>query len=211
MVKPPLFQLSVLLILLSLLVLSFTNTQQGTADPVEITYPQGGNAIQGLVQIIGTVDTVGFESYRLEFSPQHAASPSWFLIHQQSSTVTNDVLGEWDTSVLTDGDYSLRLSVYTQSGAVTSILVEGIRIRNYSPVESETPIPTSNNILPTSTPTAFATLEPTATIQPSPTSLPVNPISLGNATLQRAALIGSIIGFVGVLFILLYMGYRQKP
>lgn len=211
MFKSLLLQFAFLFSLVTIPPVSFANPQQEATNQVEITYPQGGNAVQGLVQIIGTVNPVDFQSYRLEFSPQNSPSSSWFPIHQQSSPVVNDVLGEWDTSVLTDGNYLLRLSVYTHSGETTSILIEGIRIRNYSPIETETPKPTRENILPTITSTPFATLSPTATIQPSPTSLPANPISLGNDTIQKAAVTGSIIGFIGVLFILLYIGYRQKP
>lgn len=209
MAKPRLISMLILILLLSISAISFDRVQQEQNDQIEITYPGHGNAVQGLVQITGTANVAEFQSYRLEFSLQNAASPSWFLIHQQSSPVIDDILGEWDTSVLTDGEYMLRLSIYTQNSSVSTILVEQIRIRNYSPIETDTPTPTSENILTTPTPTVTAT--PTIPPSASPTPLPPNPVAINENALQKAAIAGVVIGFFGVVIIIIYAGYRQKP
>jgi hypothetical protein len=209
MTKPRLLSIFILVALLSISSISFAKVQQEENDQVEITFPGPGNAVQGLVQITGTANIADFQSYRLEFSLQNAASPSWFLIHQQSSPVIDGILGEWDTSVLTDGEYMLRLSIYTQSNATTTVLVENIRIRNYSPIETDTPAPTSEDKVLVSTPTVIAT--PTSPPPSSPTPLPPNPIAISPNALQKAAITGIIIGFLGVVLILIYTGVRQKP
>lgn len=208
MAKSRLVPFFIPLILLSICSLSFSRVQQEQEDLVEITFPGSGNAVQGLIQITGTANIADFQTYRLEFSTQNSASPSWFLIHQQSSPIVNGILGEWDTSVLTDGEYMLRLSVYTQTNELTTFLAENIRIRNYTAIETDTPTPTSENTEPVATPTISAS--PTPPPLATPTRLPPNPISINLSTLQNAAVVGTIIGAIGAVVIILYAGYRQK-
>jgi hypothetical protein len=59
------------------------------------------------------------------------------------------VLGEWDTSQVTDGEYHLRLTVFLDNGNQIDVLVPGLRVRNYTPIE--TPTPAAVPVLPTRT------------------------------------------------------------
>lgn len=197
-------------LLLSLVSLSFRQIQQAQDEQAMIHNPAPGSAVQGLQQVIGSANVDGFTSYQLEFASQATASTSWFPIHQQTTPVDNNILGEWDTSVLTDGDYLLRLTVFRQSGDPATYTVEGIRIRNYSPIETDTPAPTNNNTLPTKPPTSTPPPTPTSIPIASPTPPPVNPISTGSDQIQHAAIVGAILGILGALILMIYVGYRQK-
>ncbi|MBK8419669.1 MAG: hypothetical protein IPL17_12695 [Anaerolineales bacterium] len=49
----------------------------------------------------------------------------------------------WDTTLLTDGDYTLRLRVYFQDGASQDILIQDLKLRNDVPLPTETPTATA--------------------------------------------------------------------
>jgi hypothetical protein len=80
--------------------------------------------------------------------------------------------------MLTDGDYTLRLIVTLEDGNQIIITIPDLRIRNYTPIETDTPVPTATSA-PGDTP--VPTVTPTPTITPSPptvTPLPPNPAQL---------------------------------
>lgn len=197
-------------ILLSLFSVSFRYLPQTQTTGAVITFPGSGAAVQGLLQITGTADVSGFQSYQLEFASSNSTNASWFLIHQQTTPIDNDILGEWDTSILTDGDYTLRLTVNNGTSRPIVAIVEGIRIRNYSPVETDTPAPTSDDLAPAETATPTSAPTPTVTQSALPTPLPTNSASISSEKIQRAVLIGGILGLIGTTFILIYASYRQN-
>ncbi|MCB2180000.1 hypothetical protein KQH54_02640 [bacterium] len=190
--------------------LSFRTLPQSQTNGAEITFPGNGNAVQGLVQIIGSANISGFQSYRLEFASSTATAPAWFLITQQSTPVNNDILGEWDTSILTDGDYTLKLTVNNGTDQPVTFLIEDIRIRNYSPIETDTPAPTSQELIATPSTAPTDTPTPTTTQLAAPTEASPNSISISGDNIKRAILVGGILGLFGTLFVILYAGYRQK-
>ena len=190
---------------------SFTPHQQaGEGEVIEIFDPVPGSAVQGLLQIIGTININALDFYRLEFSSQNSQPKTWFLINENDMTITNEVIGEWDTSVLTDGNYDLRLTVFRQSGESTVELIENIRIRNYTAIETNTPPPTNDVSFPIATVESVRTTTPTAIIMPSPTSPPPNPAGVDQTSIANAVIIGGVIGGAGVLLMALYNNFRRK-
>jgi hypothetical protein len=180
---------------------------------VSIESPGGGEALQGLVQIAGSADPDGFSAYEIAFGYAGDTTGTWFLITERGDPVSDGRLAEWDTFRITDGDYNLRLAVTLDDGSLLEVFVEGLRVRNYSPVETSTPTPIPS---PTATATvdltaafvaASQTPTPTDAGSPlppaTPTPLPTNParISGGEITYSLAR------GAAGVLaaFILLGM------
>jgi len=165
------------------------NAQQGK-DPfpvspsptvaVMVSSPHSGQAVQGSVIISGTTEIEGFKEAELTFGYAGDPTRTWFLINHIAEPTSDGKLGEWDTSTLTDGNYALRLVVTLQSGQALTVTVSGVRVRNYSPIETETPTPRATRapgqvILPTSTGTPVPS--PTR-IFPTPTPLPRNPAQL---------------------------------
>ena len=158
------------------------------AHQVTIQNPSPGQALQGMVVIHGNTAVEGFQKAELEFSYHANSSGTWFLIEESDAPVTGD-LAQWDTNTITDGVYDLRLTVILADGSQTSVTVDGVRVRNYSAIETDTPTPPPLNATPNPGEALASTASPTATLTATPqaltptfTPLPVNPAQL--STLQ---------------------------
>lgn len=143
-------------------------TPSRTAMAFGISIPLPGHAAQGVTSIQGDSALQGFARAEISFAYIDAPE-TWFLIAESSTPVENGVLAQWDTTTITDGNYTLRLIVWQMDGSQQSALVEGVRVRNYSPIETDTPTP-----LPPAT-QSMATPQPTATVTPTPTVTPIPP------------------------------------
>lgn len=106
----------------------------------EITFPQPNEALMGLVTILGTATHPTFIAYDLSFAYNRDGTETWFPIGDRLTVPVSDGrLAIWDTTGITDGDYILRLRVwYAEDRALTTV-VPGVRIRNYSPLETDLP------------------------------------------------------------------------
>ena len=157
-------------------------TASPTPKPVlAILSPLPGQALQGLVPINAITAQDGFQAAELEFAYTHDLTHTWFLINESDKPVTGGLLAQWDTTTLTDEIYDLRLTVLLNDGRRDSMTVTGLRVRNYTPIETDTPTP----VAPTSTPvpgdTPVPTITPTPTVTPIPptfTPFPQNPAQL---------------------------------
>jgi hypothetical protein len=151
-----------------------------TATPplAVVLSPQAGQALQGSVVIQGTSRMESFKSAELSFAYANNPTGTWFLIALADTAVLSGTLGTWDTTTLTDGTYDLRLTVTRQDSSMVSTVVKGLRVRNYTPIETSTPTPVTPTAtpLPGELPTATPTL--LTTITPTPTALPPNPASM---------------------------------
>lgn len=158
---------------------------------ISISYPKPNQAVQGLVKITGSTNIHDFSHATLEFSYQDNPTNTWFPLAQSDQGVVNDLLATWDTSTITDNIYNLKLTVTTKSNQVFTYSVEGIRVRNYSPIETDTPAPlsTRSEVMITNVPT----LQHVVSFTPTP--FPTNP-----ATIQPSDLIRN--GFWGVIFVI---------
>lgn len=74
---------------------------------VEITSPQDGEAVSGTVEIIGSVNTENFGSYKYEYST--TAAEDWVTIAAGNRLKLDESLGFWYTSDLPPGTYLLKL------------------------------------------------------------------------------------------------------
>lgn len=105
----------------------------------DITRPSRGEALTGLVTIEGSAAHPSFVSYELAFAFEDDPTGTWFpIIDDVQTPVTDGRLGIWDTTGITDGNYKLRLRVVLKSGAALEALVEGLRVRNTTPIEAVT-------------------------------------------------------------------------
>jgi len=170
------------------------------AAPV-ITEPQSGQAVQGVVTIRGRTAVEGFLAYEIAFTYAEGAPETWFLIAAGRQSVEEGTLATWDTTQITDGNYTLRLRVYRHDDTYQDAFVYGVRVRNYTPVETPTPIP-QPTATPTEAPPTPIPPTPTATpFPPTPTPLPPNPASLSRRDVQAGAGWGAALTFLAfVLF-----------
>jgi len=206
-------------------VLTPTLTPRPTVTPTPltqplITSPSGGDAVQGQATISGASGVPGFFSYELSFAYSGDPTNTWFLIEESFTPVVDGPLAIWDTFAITDGTYDLRLLVTLIDSSEVETIVRGIRVRNYSPIETSTPTPSQT---PTNTPTTDLTLAfvpsetPTATQTPTQTPipstvtpLPHNPIEIipqqiGDSLLRGAA--GTLAAF---LLLGMYVSLRRR-
>ena len=84
-------------------------------NSIIITEPAAGDALQGAVEVRGTVDVANFGFYKFEVA--RAEEELWLTIQAGRNVVRDGVLVEnWDTSRLPAGNYVLQLLVTNSSG-----------------------------------------------------------------------------------------------
>lgn len=81
-----------------------------------ISSPTEAAAVFGMVTISGTADHADFDSYRLSY--RRADESTYTEFHSSRTAVTNGELGVWDTSLLLNDEYFIRLEVATAGGIV---------------------------------------------------------------------------------------------
>ena len=83
----------------------------------EISDPQPGQALRGVVLIRGTAQQPAFDHYEVSFSYEPNPTADWFAIKAAgSSPVQSGQLASWDTTQIADGAYQLRLRVFSSDG-----------------------------------------------------------------------------------------------
>ncbi|RJP55066.1 MAG: hypothetical protein C4583_01100 [Anaerolineaceae bacterium] len=178
---------------------------------IRITAPASGDVLQDIVNIAGTSAVDGFFASELSFAYVADSTSNWFLIYQTDSPVTDGLLAAWDTTLITDGDYNLRLRVTLQDGSILESLVTGLRIRNQLPTETPAPTPTpepiaTDEFIPPATPLPPTPQPaPTSTRLPTPTPLSPNPASLTDSqiyTFLVRAIVATILTFIVVAILL---------
>jgi hypothetical protein len=171
-----------------------------TPQPIVILQPIPGQALQGLVTIVGNLAVPGFISAEVSFTYHNDPRDTWFLIEQLNAIPIGEAITEWDTTILTDGEYDLRVLVDASTGPIT-IEILGLRVRNYSSIETDTPAPTASPA-PQDTPIPTPTETTTETPIPSTsTPLPTNPARISDqdvlSSMGRGALLA--LGFFALL------------
>lgn len=175
--------------------------------PIAIIFPASGDVVQGEVTITGTTDVLGFTSSQLDFSYASNPTDTWFVLQASTQPVVDASLAVWDTTLISDGDYILRLRVFSENGSFYEVTVP-VKIQNDTPILTPTPVVTATpGKLDVGLPTPFLVASsptPTQTPRPTPTPFPTNDVSLGQisiyTSLGRGALV--IIGlfaFVGII------------
>ncbi len=190
--------------------------QASQLDQVVINAPLPGQALQGDIIITGNTAIEGYVSSDISFGYTGDVTDTWFSIHYSTVPVNNDLLTHWDTTTITDGDYTLRLVIDTANGEQITLIVPGLRVRNYTPIETDTPTP----LPPSATPGPGTPVPPSATpsmtpipsatpLPPTPTPLPTNPAIISEKDMGMTFLEGAGIG-MGLLSLFgIVVGIRQ--
>ncbi|MDY7039331.1 MAG: hypothetical protein SVX38_00555 [Chloroflexota bacterium] len=164
---------------LLLIVLFISATTSYAAPPAQdgaaiITSPQDNAIIRGVVSITGTATHPSFWRYDLFYAPDPNPTGDWIFIEVHENMVNSGPLGTWDTTLVPDGVYQLRLRVIRSDSNYVEYIVHQISIANRQPTETPTPEATptalSTPTPPPPTPTVVIEQPPTAT--PRPTSTP---------------------------------------
>ena len=168
------------------------------ADPdmvdaeAHISYPPPVYVVRGNLDIRGTVATAGMRNFFVEFRPlaldmmmadESAEEEAWLpATLSKISPVSDDVLGTWNTALVRDGLYELRLLINTGEGQ-SFFRVSPIRVENDPPdfaADQQMVVVEA----PTAMPEPTAVPEPTATPDSSPrvTALVNSNVRAGDST-----------------------------
>jgi len=180
-----------LFILFALLIpYSSVRAQAQPAQPVVIS-PRAGEAVIGQTEISGVTDLPGFQRVEVEYRYTNDPKNTWFLIAEADKPVNPGKIADWDTSLISDGIYDLRVTVFTKDNKSQSTLVSGLRVRNYSPVETSTP-QDPGKLAASQTPAV--TIVPTRTPRPTLPPLSGNTAVLTQTDLNSSLIRGAIAG-----------------
>ena len=201
----------VIMLMLSTMAAYAQDATDAPAAQVIILSPGPGQVLQGTMLITGEIDVEEPLSVELSFSYSENARQTWFIIREIEEAIPGEFNLEWDTTTLTDGEYILRLVV--SSGQDKFIAnVPGLRVRNYSAIETSTPIPTStpateDTHAPSETPTMTITPVP-----PTPTQLPPNPAQINTGDISKSIGKGALaaLSFFAILGIYQYIRNRNR-
>lgn len=83
-------------------------------DRVMITEPANGESVSGQITLVGTVDVPNFGFYKYEVT--RPGESIWLPIQAGREIKHEEPLGDWDTGVLPQGSYLLRLVVSDNQG-----------------------------------------------------------------------------------------------
>lgn len=162
-----------------------------------ITNPIEGQVLSGIFDIIGTSEITDFAYSEIAFSNIADPNEAWFQISKSLKSVNSDLLYAWDTTGITDGDYRLRLRVYSNDDLRSEFVVSLISIRNYTPTTVPL-IPAT--IFPLGTTATGVVATETQILEP--TRLPENPLSLSSGDVAKSLIYGllTILGLIGISF-----------
>ena len=91
-----------------------------------LTSPKAGSEIRGTVDIKGTVSIPNLGFYKYEVAPIN--SDTWSTISAGRGSVTDGVLGQWDTTAVSPGDYQLRLVATDNQGQALPACIIPVRV-----------------------------------------------------------------------------------
>ena len=165
-----------LILVLALPLVVFAQTPTTPPNPnANISWPPPVYVVRGQFQIRGTANLPNMTNYFIEFRPinddlsPQAGADVWFpAILPSQAAVQDGVLGTWDTTLIADGLYQLRLTVNVSQGNPVFSVITPLRIENtLSPFEATptpaippTPIPPPATAVPTVDPTPRVTINP---------------------------------------------------
>src|SRR5581483_8364984 len=93
-----------------------------------ITSPAAHSVLSGVVNINGTAQLVGaFVRYQVDFSTM--GLNLWVTLNSAPQAVVNGTLARWDTSLVPDGEYDLRVRSVDTSGNYCEMLVSPITVK----------------------------------------------------------------------------------
>lgn len=187
-----------------------------TASAV-IVSPQNGEILRGLVEIQGRMDTPNFASAELAFTYAAIASDSgasWFTIQTFPQPKADSALAAWDTTSITDGDYTLRLRVTLQDGTFQDALVTDLKVRNDEPLPTVPPTQTlaDFNFAPLNETPQASNIQTPTVISNYPTSapLPANPVSLTTTDILTIFWQSALIILILFIFFSLILRLRKN-
>jgi hypothetical protein len=211
------------------------------ASLARISSPRDGAVVRGTIAVEGAATHTQFQKYEIHYGPEPNPADQWTPLPGSpfEVPVVQGRLALWDTALIPDGSYQLRLRVVRTDGNYDEYFVHQIVVANFRPTETPTPAESPTPRRPTDTPTATPTVvivlpettaaptemvEPTEppalptarpTATPRPSNLPFSNMSTavcwgGGITLGLFLAVGLLFAFKGVLSGLADLVFRRR-
>lgn len=171
-----------------------------------VTTPVEGQVVAGTVEIKGSVPDTSFLYAEVSYAFDDGQNTNWFLIKRIEEPIHDGLLAMWDTTTITDGVYRLRLSVHEKNEDVHELILENIKVGNYTHYEVTTPTTPVNEIQATEEITSTPTPQQT----PEPTELPKNPASIDEKDIRASLTSGLVLTILALVILGIYAYFRQK-
>ena len=178
---------------------------QQTSAP-NISSPADGQVLLGQIPVRGSTEVPNFSSAELAFAYASEPSRTWFVIQTTSLPTANDVIAVWDTTLISDGDYSLRLRVILLDGSFQDAVIK-VQVRNYTATPTASPLVTQTEPPAIQIPTAIIITASETPEQPAvaavatPSALPENPAGVTPGEVYAGFWRGALgVGIVILLF-----------
>lgn len=195
----------IFMLLIAMLVIPFAVSAQVVTpnddteiDPnANISFPPPIYTLRGRVQIFGSANLPNMSNYFLEFRPvvnrPNAINNSAWTPASLPATdpVSDNVLATWDTSIIADGLYELRLTVNVRGQAATYFVVSPLRVEN-----------TPNRFLQANPGLVASPTPNIQTTNPTPTPQPVSTGPTATATIDANVRSGDDVAYQAVGFLL---------
>lgn len=99
-------------------------------DPktIMLDNPKPGDPVSGIIELSGTANIPNFAFYKYEISAM--GTNIWATISAGDKPKKNEKLGEWNTTMLANGDYFLQLVVIDNAGKTHDPCVIAVRVAN---------------------------------------------------------------------------------
>ncbi|MFH2040598.1 MAG: hypothetical protein ABIJ65_14290 [Chloroflexota bacterium] len=172
---------------------------------VAITSPVQGDVLSGVINIFGNSEISGFKYSDLAFSYAVGSMETWFPISESSIGVEAGLLFVWDTTLISDGDYRLRLRVFSEDNSIIEFVIPFLSIRNNTPILVPSPSVTSVLVDPSGSRNS-----PTVSPVVRPTKLPDNPLELSSRNLALSAFYGFLSIFGLILISIIYSRLKRQ-
>ncbi|HCS40337.1 MAG TPA: hypothetical protein DIW44_12235 [Anaerolineaceae bacterium] len=197
----------ILLRLLLPVLIVFPSVNQITPG-LYVLNPSAGQIVAGTVEVKGSVPDDDFNYAEVSYAFSDETTSNWFLISRLDQTVHDETLALWDTTTITDGTYWLKVSVYRKNGSIIELIVEDIRVGNYTHYDVPSATVTSAAVI-AETPSAGETIEPTLVMKSLPTDLPKNPAAIGEDDFKLSLISGVTLAGLILLVIGVYVLFRR--
>ncbi len=139
-----------LLVLLASLLSVLPVLAQQELPSVFITEPAAMATVSGIVPVTGTVNPSNLQFYYLEVAPflSDPATAEWMPVTlPNTAPVDNGLIAQWNTEMVADGAYALRLHAFLTDGTEAAFLQRPVRVANAgapvvtaAPAEPEGPV-----------------------------------------------------------------------
>ncbi len=94
-----------------------------------IILPLRGETLRGSIAIQGSATSPQFARYQVIYAPEPALT-DWVVINASDQPVPNGTLAVWNTRVIPDGKYAIKLQVFSNDGTAVEAVVRDITLAN---------------------------------------------------------------------------------